>query len=237
MAAMRWALPTATNAALFLVSIALHLLLAAIILDTLDPPRQTAPTPTLIKESVEVFIAETESDLPIENPPVAPTSAVAAPPLPELAPYLADDAGAVALPPPTLTVPPPELPLPEFPPPELPLADQADRLADLPEITLPPAEQPLPSQGATARLKMPQLKTDIHTYLRKHYPREARRNHWEGIVTLSISVAEDGSVAEVSILNSSGYTVLDTSALKMMRKARYTSGPATLTQRIEYKLK
>ncbi len=235
LAAMRWTFPAATNVLLLLASIALHLALAALILNMIEMPRQTAPATQLIKDSIELFIAETESDIPVET---SATSAPAiAPPKPDIASYLTDDTGAIALPPPTLNLTPPVLQTPELFPLKLPQPNHSDRLSDLPEITLPPAEHAQTSQGATARLETPKLKTDIHTYLRKHYPKEARRNRWEGCVELSISVAADGSVAEVSILNSSGYRILDTSALKMMRNARYTSGPATLTQRIEYKLK
>lgn len=56
------------------------------------------------------------------------------------------------------------------------------------------------------------------------YPRLAIRRGYEGTVTLLVEVLEDGSVREVEIFRSSGYSVLDRSALKSVRKWRFIPG-------------
>jgi protein TonB len=57
------------------------------------------------------------------------------------------------------------------------------------------------------------------------YPAEAKRNRWEGTVTLAVEVSENGSVADVNVEESSGYPLLDQAALDAVR--RWTFTPAT----------
>ena len=57
------------------------------------------------------------------------------------------------------------------------------------------------------------------------YPRSARRKGHEGVVTVAISVAEDGVVAHAEVVSSSGYKELDDAALSAVRSARFV--PAT----------
>jgi len=57
------------------------------------------------------------------------------------------------------------------------------------------------------------------------YPLAARRQGAEGRVVLRAQVLEDGRCATVSIVRSSGYTLLDESALSPVRRWRF--GPAT----------
>lgn len=54
-----------------------------------------------------------------------------------------------------------------------------------------------------------------------HYPSIARREHWEGRVTLRIQVSADGSVNGVSVQRSSGHEELDDSAVEAVRKWRF----------------
>ncbi len=49
------------------------------------------------------------------------------------------------------------------------------------------------------------------------YPKSARRRGQEGTVLLRVLVLEDGKVGEIEIVNPSGYTVLDESALKAVK--------------------
>ena len=61
----------------------------------------------------------------------------------------------------------------------------------------------------------------------KEYPRQALQQRQEGTVTLLVSVAEDGSPSEVTVKDSSGFSVLDRSALQWVRdKWRWPPGPA-----------
>lgn len=54
------------------------------------------------------------------------------------------------------------------------------------------------------------------------FPTKARREKQEGKVIVAVSVNEDGSVKDVSIKQSSGFSLLDTEALKVA-KAKYSS--------------
>jgi protein TonB len=44
------------------------------------------------------------------------------------------------------------------------------------------------------------------------YPDVARQNGWEGTVSLRLELLADGTVGEVQVAHSSGYTALDTAA-------------------------
>ncbi len=65
------------------------------------------------------------------------------------------------------------------------------------------------------------------------YPRMARRRGLEGTVTLAVTVLKDGSVDKVRLHKSSGHTLLDKSALKTVKRWRFSPGtkngrPATM---------
>ena len=51
------------------------------------------------------------------------------------------------------------------------------------------------------------------------YPRIARRLGAQGVVTLRVFVLKDGSVGQAAVLRSSGFRMLDDSALRMVRSA------------------
>ncbi|MFH1029103.1 MAG: energy transducer TonB, partial [Pseudomonadota bacterium] len=50
------------------------------------------------------------------------------------------------------------------------------------------------------------------------YPRIARRMGWSGRVVLAFVVAEDGSVRSIQVRESSGYSVLDNSAMETVKR-------------------
>ena len=209
-------------------------------------PQPARPAPQLLVDSLELTLAEVESEEHIapvlSDRPATPVSV----PQPDLAPYLFDATAPIAL-----SEPPPPRPSPLPPPPGL-LIPEAIALPDcppadnpLPEISLPPAEVPPPSPecqtphqatGATARLEDPRMVTDL-SRLVKSYPPEARRNHWEGTVVLALEIGPEGTLRSAEIHRSSGHGVLDRAALKMIRSARFTGGPGRLLQPIDYKLK
>ena len=226
------------------LALVLHLALLAWAAHRLLAPLPARPSPTLLVDSIELTLAEVESETPVteaaEQQLPLPTPA----PQPEAAPYLFDAAGAIPLPepPPPLASPHPQSPgllIPEL----AALPDRPLRDNPLPEITLPPAQTPPdrptpPRQaaGATARLDSPKLVTDL-SRLVKAYPPDARRNGWEGTVILSLDIAADGSLRSAEIHQSSGHASLDRAALKMIRSARFAGGPGHLLQPIDYKLK
>jgi protein TonB len=53
------------------------------------------------------------------------------------------------------------------------------------------------------------------------YPEIARENGWEGVVMLSVSVGAGGEALSVSILKSSGHSLLDASAVDAVRRWRF----------------
>jgi protein TonB len=57
------------------------------------------------------------------------------------------------------------------------------------------------------------------------YPYLARQRHWEGRVWLLVTVSTEGRVVDLRVAESSGYGVLDKSALKTVR--RWSFSPAT----------
>lgn len=62
-------------------------------------------------------------------------------------------------------------------------------------------------------------------YLRNpapRYPQLAKQRGWEGVVILKVLVEKDGSVGEISVERSSGYDVLDGSALRTVRTWRFS---------------
>ena len=53
------------------------------------------------------------------------------------------------------------------------------------------------------------------------YPRLARQNHWEGVVSLRVAISAGGEVESVAVESSSGYQVLDNSAVGGVRRWRF----------------
>ncbi len=64
----------------------------------------------------------------------------------------------------------------------------------------------------------PQLIKDSLVFI---YPPEARTKHLEGTVMLRILIDEEGNVNEASVLKSSGYDILDQTALNVAKGARF----------------
>jgi len=56
------------------------------------------------------------------------------------------------------------------------------------------------------------------------YPYSARKRGWEGTVLVRVLVSTSGRALEASVENSSGYTLLDRSALKAVRRWKFHPG-------------
>ena len=64
---------------------------------------------------------------------------------------------------------------------------------------------------------------------KKSYPRMAVMRHWEGVTELKLQIAADGKLKELSIIRSSGFSVLDEHALRMVRESQpLPEAPAAL---------
>lgn len=53
------------------------------------------------------------------------------------------------------------------------------------------------------------------------YPYLARKNQWEGVTVLEMTVRTDGSIGEITVVQSSGYRVLDQAAVKTVKQWCY----------------
>jgi protein TonB len=61
---------------------------------------------------------------------------------------------------------------------------------------------------------------ETHIALFQHYPKRAAHERARGIVGLLFSMQRDGSVTNVQIVSSSGYTSLDAAAIETIRNAQ-----------------
>jgi TonB family protein len=65
-----------------------------------------------------------------------------------------------------------------------------------------------------------QLRGKIRTALQKHltYPPIARRRGWQGTVTIHVTIKSNGDLRQVKLSKSSGYSLLDNSAISALQK-------------------
>lgn len=132
------------------------------------------------------------------------------------------------------TFPEPEpLPVEPDPPPELVSESSSDRIeSESPLLASAVTESnPPPAIPADPIARMPAppdpepLTLSVPLYDQNPppaYPRRARRRGYEGTVVLKAFVTETGSVTDVRLVESSGYRLLDQSALKTVRAWHFT---------------
>jgi len=53
------------------------------------------------------------------------------------------------------------------------------------------------------------------------YPQEARAKHWEGTGLLEVTLRPDGAAAKVTVLQSTGHSILDRDAVAALRQWRF----------------
>jgi len=142
--------------------------------------------------------------------------------------------------PPEPTPPPPEpekpkpkpKPKPKEPPPKPPVeAPPSERAIHQPEVVEeipppPPAQAAVPAlednQSLGAPVTPPQMDANPLNNPAPAYPSLSRRLGEQGTVLLEILIREDGSVGEVIIRESSGYKRLDETAVRAVKRWRYT---------------
>lgn len=103
-----------------------------------------------------------------------------------------------------------------------PAAEQAEKILE--EVVKEPVPQSLgnstinavAAHGATTQLQPSYLSNPA-----PRYPLEARRNGWEGVVLLNVSVNNLGYSTRVDIVKSSGYEVLDNAAAKTIKEWKF----------------
>lgn len=196
-----------------LVSAVFHALLAAsLVVAAADPS-----PPRLLKAEGAVLSVSWISVVPADREPAAPPAGRASPPVP----------GPAA--PPAGKEPPrsAEKAVPTGSPAE------AGRKAAVSFTPAPgtrmagavgaaPAAMPSghPESGAVTSAALPRYRDNT----RPSYPLAARLRGYEGVVLLSVDVSAEGRVGELSVKRSSGYEILDRSALEAVRS--WTFEPA-----------
>ena len=124
-------------------------------------------------------------------------------------------------------------------PDQMPVEPSAQELAEISPAAAPPAARSPQSAAVTKPL------FDA-AYLRNpapDYPSQAKRRGMEGVVMLDVLVKQDGVAAEVSVAQSSGYSMLDESARNAVQRWKFVpakQGAQTVDARvmvpIEFKL-
>jgi protein TonB len=186
--------------ALLGVSVIVHALLVRTQVARVEPARAELPQAS----TTEILLVE-------ETPP---------PPLPEPTP----------VPTPEPTPPPPE-PAPEPTPEEIVTAQEGPEMAEpTPEPTpiATPAPTPKPTAKPKPRPVIPKPaaaanapKPVVIQNTPPSYPEIARRNGWEGCVLVRVEVSAVGCPLSTTIAKSSGYGVLDQSALRAVKSWRF----------------
>ena len=63
-----------------------------------------------------------------------------------------------------------------------------------------------------------QIRDEIKYYF--YYPRIAQLKNWQGTVTLNLKINKNGEINSISLLKSSGYSMLDNAALEVLNKIK-----------------
>ena len=96
---------------------------------------------------------------------------------------------------------------------------------DADEVVTEPLEEALPV--AEQMPEFPGGMGELMKYLGENiqYPSKAKDNQWEGVALCQFIVEKDGSINEAKILQSSGYPLLDTEALRViLNMPKWTAG-------------
>jgi protein TonB len=131
----------------------------------------------------------------------------------------------------------------------------ADRPVSAQDGQAAPVEKPVPAPAAAASpaaspaavtvAVSPSWQSQLDAWLEAHrrYPEAAREYGQEGTATIRFTVARDGQVTNVALVNGSGVAQLDDAAMRMLQGAIVPAFPAamaqaemTITVRINYAL-
>lgn len=88
------------------------------------------------------------------------------------------------------------------------------------------AEAPVGEKGKTLQLNTSELRYQKYLINMKHriefyweYPIVAARSGWQGVLNISFTIKKDGTVANITVVKSSNYPVLDDAAVTALRLA------------------
>jgi protein TonB len=102
-------------------------------------------------------------------------------------------------------------------------------MADIPAASTQQATT-IPSQSAAQAANAWQAQLAAWLQAHKHYPEAARDMDEEGNVEIRFTVAQDGRVTAVSVVQGSGAPILDDAALAMLQDATVPALPPTMAQ-------
>ena len=206
----------------FLAAVACHaLLLFGVHMGTVARPLAMSDEPS----SVDVNLVEQQPE-PVPSATPAPTPEPPPPP-PEPTPSMPQ----VQVEPPPTPGPEPVV-VPSTPAPQPPREKLVPRAPDLgrpKRMVLPSATANTPSAPVTTR-------ASYRSNPKPDYPEEARRQHQEGVVLLSVEVGTDGRPSSVSLKNSSGFPLLDQAAIQAVKRWTFEparSGPLAVASRVD----
>ncbi len=93
-----------------------------------------------------------------------------------------------------------------------------------------PVAAPAPAQLPVTVSPLWQSQLDAWLEAHKQYPKEAREYGQEGTATIRFTVAHDGHVTNVALVNGSGVGQLDSAAMQMLQGADVPAFPTTMPQ-------
>jgi protein TonB len=91
-----------------------------------------------------------------------------------------------------------------------------------PEAQVAGPPSPVPQAAAPGVENAGDLSSKMVSATPPRYPNESRRRHEQGVVVLMVLVGVDGSVADISISQSSGYERLDRAAMAAVQRWRWS---------------
>ena len=91
-----------------------------------------------------------------------------------------------------------------------------------PQISVPGPPTPAPAAPAPAIASAGDLSSTMISATPPRYPQESRRKREQGTVVLMVLLSVDGTVADISVSQSSGFQRLDQAALAAVRRWRWS---------------
>lgn len=88
-------------------------------------------------------------------------------------------------------------------------------------VTRPPAQERAGAVSRPLRADYGWLADALHVQVErlKRYPYLAKSNRWQGNVVLEAVIQADGSISDITVVQSSGYTMLDQDAVALLHRA------------------
>ena len=126
--------------------------------------------------------------------------------------------------PPVEQKPLPKPETPKIPPPKAPASERAPQVVQSPPPQIPVDVPTKTAEPSTAPVVPPQADASQLNNPAPVYPTQSRRVKETGVVVLEVLVKADGSLGDMRLKTSSGYTRLDEAAQKAVKGWRFVPG-------------